>query len=177
MISKIRRPHNVTKSSKQKASQPRVVCIEAGHSHPDVDSIPIARMTAMQLHRYAAYYNWDGGNGPMVRVIRHPKCDLGTALLVFWLSDPCYYFEALSKGDKDALRFAEGKQLIREIIAKVRRGHFKTARISFNPRKYRGSDWTSGDHPPEAIGIPDFMCEPVRAGRSDHRVPRRRTRK
>jgi hypothetical protein len=167
----------MTKSSKPKENRRRVICIDPGHSHPDVDSIPIARMNARQLHKYAANYNWDGGNRPMVRVIRQPKCDLGTALLVFWLSDPRFYFEALSSGDLESAKWVDTKHLMREIIAKVRRGCYKTAGISFDPHKFAGTDWTEGERPPTAIGIPDFMCKPVRAGRCDDRVSAQRKRK
>ena len=158
-----------TKQTKKK-SEPQAVSIEAGRSLPDVDSIPIARMTPAQLHRYAKYYNWDGGTGPMRRVIGHPKCDLGTALMIFWHCDPRYYYECISKGDTASAHEGEGWHLMGEVIAKVRRGHFKTARLAFDPRKDMGCDWTAGPPSLKAIGFPEIMCAPVRPGRRDERI-------
>ncbi|MCK6484076.1 MAG: DUF4274 domain-containing protein [Phycisphaerae bacterium] len=148
----------------------RDAAIDPGHSYPDVDAIPIARMTSRQLHRYADGYNWDGGIGPKLRVIRHPKCDLGTALLIFWRRDPRYYFEALAVRDAEAIEFLETRPLMRELINKVKRGHFRTARTAFDPRRDRGSDWTEGKKSLAAIGMPEFMCAPVRPGRLDSRA-------
>lgn len=133
-------------------------------------------MTARLLHKCVANYNWDGGFGPMRRAIRHPKCDLGTAMMVFWRCDPRFYYEAVCEGDFKSVESGGAWNLVREVISKVRRGHYKTAGLSFNPSNDSGADWTEGKKSPEAIGVPGFMCVPVRPGRKDERIPEHRGR-
>ena len=144
--------------------------IEPGHSTPEVDGIPIKEMTARQLHQYAEWYNWDGPEAPMRRIIRHPECDLGTAIMIFWLCAPHFYYEHTSAGEPLCDEEKGVLSLINEIVSKVRRGHFKRAQISFNPRRFRGYDMVYDEGDPNAIGIPDFMCRRVVAGRPDARL-------
>jgi hypothetical protein len=160
----------MSKESRAKEGRSRNIIIEAGHSHPDVDSIPIARMTPRQLHKYADLYNWDGGTGPLRRIIRHPKCDLGTAMLIFWRCDPRYYYECVKAGDTESISMNETRSLMREVIAKVRQGRFKMARIAFDPRKDDGYNWTTGKGSLKDLGMPEFMCGPVCPGRRDPRI-------
>jgi len=160
----------MAKSRSEKSYSKRGEAVEPGHSHWTVDAIPIPKMTAKQLHKYVADYNWDGGFGPMRRVIRHSKCDLGTAMMVFWRCDPRYYYEALCERDFESIKSGGAWSLVREVIAKVRSGRFRAAGMSYNPRKDCGYDWTEGKKSPEEIGIPAFMCKPVRSGRKDERI-------
>lgn len=106
----------------------------------------------------------------MLRAIRCTQCDLGTALLVYWRCDPRYYYEAMRMGDKDALRYGEGWPVMREVLAKVERGGFKSADCSFNPANDRGTDWTKDKPALKTLGIPEIMCQPVRNGRADSRI-------
>jgi len=49
--------------------------------------------SAEELHQFVLYYNWDDGIDALKKVNSHPKCDRGTALLIYWLSGPavCEY--------------------------------------------------------------------------------------
>lgn len=143
----------------------KCIVIEGGHSHPDVDDIPMPKMTAAQLHRYVEYYNWDGPLAPMWRAIRHPKCDLGTALMIFWLCDPEFSYELLQRGEKIEKYMVGGIKLMRSVQARVCRGQFKRAQISFNPRPFM---MTAGKC--SQLGIPGYMCQPVVKGRKDPRL-------
>src|SRR5437016_3485097 len=46
-----------------------------------------------ELHLFAAIFNCDCGVEELRRVIRHPRCDLGTALMIFWRLGPGWYFQ------------------------------------------------------------------------------------
>lgn len=37
----------------------------------------------LELHLLADRYNWDMGTGALLDIVRHPLCDLGTALMVY----------------------------------------------------------------------------------------------
>jgi hypothetical protein len=143
----------------------KCIVIEAGRSHPDVDGIPMEKMTPRQLHRYVEYYNWDGPQAPMWRVIGHAKCDLGTALMVFWLCEPEFFHELLARGEKLEKYMIGGFKLMRSVMARVRRGQYRRAQFSFNPRRFMLNPGKCME-----LGIPDFMCMPVQKGRMDPRV-------
>jgi hypothetical protein len=66
---------------------------------PDDDAITrhrfdstLRRMGPEELHQFAGNYNCDCGAEGLRRVIRHPHCDRGTALMVFWRLGPGWYF-------------------------------------------------------------------------------------
>jgi hypothetical protein len=123
-----------------------------------------------ELHAYAREFNWDAGCKEMRDVIRHPLCDLGTALLIYWYAGPGYY---LKYADRSEVQDYENDSLalIEEIEQRVKDQQFKTATQPFDPRDHEGTDWTtryddlakglairkkSPFHP-----IPDFMYQAV----------------
>jgi hypothetical protein len=44
----------------------------------------VAGMTAEQLHAFARGYNWDDGFAAPRAVLASPRCERGTALLIYW---------------------------------------------------------------------------------------------
>ncbi len=44
--------------------------------------------TSGELQYLANFYNWDDGFGLPPAIANHPKCDLGTAVTLFWLAGP-----------------------------------------------------------------------------------------
>ncbi len=115
----------------------------------------IAKMDAVGLHRFVEDYNWDDGEKKLFEVIRHPACDLGTALLVYWQSQPGEFTAYLDAPDapKEVRATVE---LLREIEAKVARGGFGSAGIPFDPRDVGGTDLSGDDE-----GVPASMRAPV----------------
>lgn len=61
-----------------------------------VDASRIERFSAelakvespVELHYFALSYNWDSGDEALRAVLDHPRCDLGTATMIYWLSQP-----------------------------------------------------------------------------------------
>ena len=92
-----------------------------------------------ELHIFAGLYNWDGGVEDLQRVARHPLCDLGTALLVYWLGQPGF---DLRYSDRDAVpgHRRETWDLLREIEERVAAGAYRTATQPFNPANDKGED-------------------------------------
>ncbi len=123
-----------------------------------------------ELHAFANEFNWDCGCKEMSDVVRHPLCDLGTALLIYWHAGPSYF---LQYADRSEVRDHEIEQLtlIEEIEQRVNDQQYKTATQPFDPRKDQGTDRTTlyddlakgleirkktPFHP-----IPSFMYQPV----------------
>jgi hypothetical protein len=49
--------------------------------------------TPEELHEFVDRWNWDGGSEPIRRVLAHPLCDRGTALMVYWRLEPIFYLK------------------------------------------------------------------------------------
>jgi hypothetical protein len=92
-----------------------------------------------ELHLFAGLINWDGGVKELTRVIRHPQCDLGTALLVYWLGQPGF---DLQYANRDAVpEHRRGAyDLLREVEERVTQGFYKSATQPFDPANDRGQD-------------------------------------
>src|SRR5438132_13820677 len=88
--------------------------------------------SAEELHHIAARFNWDCGVDYLWRVIRHPRCDAGTALLLFWLGAPSYEYSERAAIDP-LPDHAENLAFLREIQEKYVRGEFPTSKILVDP--------------------------------------------
>jgi hypothetical protein len=94
-----------------------------------------------ELHLYAEDFNWDCGCSDMAKVIDHPLCDLGTALLIYWRGAPRWY---LQYNDRSEVKEYERNtfDLLQEIERKVIAGDFQTRSQPFDPRNDHGNDCT-----------------------------------
>jgi hypothetical protein len=108
----------------------------------------LARMSAEELHEFAEKMNWDGGGADrLMRVLAHPRCDRGTALMISWRTNPVYH--ASKYGDRDGVKskmpsaLAEWDMMryIEQRLAAP--GSFAAARIPFDPRNDFGRDRTN----------------------------------
>jgi hypothetical protein len=109
-----------------------------------------------ELHLFA---NWNG-NGlveEMRRVVEHPLCDLGTALLIYWRGKPGYYLQFADRTDVPSCNL-NAYDLLRDIEDLVARKRFKTSRFNFDPRNDHGHDLTPHSHQlTDGRHIPDWM--------------------
>jgi hypothetical protein len=96
---------------------------------------------AAEIHQFAHHYNWDDGVAALDALTAHPSCDLGTALLLYWSSEPGYAHdrygsldEAVAAKDVNlaAIRFAEG------LAQKIESGGFARGTIRFVPPSVMG---------------------------------------
>ena len=87
--------------------------------------------TPSQLHYLAGIYNWDDGTEVLDWIISSPRCDKGTALLIFWRAEPDYYtkFDNELEADTDK----EIYLLLRKIITNWQSGFYKKERFKFDP--------------------------------------------
>lgn len=120
-----------------------------------------------ELHVFADAYNWDGGLKDVWRVIWHPLCDLGTALLVYWRAQPR---QMLQHPDREALPEyqREDWDLLREIEQRVAAGAFTTAAQPLDLANDNGYDARPKPHMVARLGrdLPAAMYAAVggRAG-------------
>ena len=89
--------------------------------------------TAHELHYFADRWNWDGGVWRMTQLIRHPRCDAGTALLVYWRARP-EYFRAYPERSDVPEHARDGFDLVMEIERRYTAGEYTSRTIPFDPR-------------------------------------------
>jgi len=129
------------------------------------------RMDAFELHEAALQARGRGSEERLLQLARHPRCDLGTALLIYWTGAPHYYLQYAS-GDELVEYKRVGWEVLRAIEDRVERGDFQTAEIWFDPhhdkqtRSVRGVDWTVDDRllrSPQCRSIPPWMVRATSA--------------
>ena len=120
--------------------------------------------TAEELHDFMQNYNWDNGVATVEKVINHPKCDKGTALMCYWLASPAYWlrFDDVSKVSE---YMREDYLFVKMLERKYVNGEFTRSEIAFDPHSDDGTDWIAdSERERKAIlpnKIPQQMFEPV----------------
>jgi hypothetical protein len=117
-------------------------------------------MGAEELHQFAANFNCDCGVEELRRVIRHCRCDLGTALMIFWRLGPGWYFQ-YERPEKVPEYERSTYQLLTEIQGKAVAGVFPRGEIAIDPKQLDGRDLTQ-EHKEEG-GIKRVAAEMFRA--------------
>lgn len=118
--------------------------------YEDVE-LTVALQTTEELHAFVE--EWDGyGNAEpwgAWDIIRNPNLARGTALLLFWLSDPVYRF---SKGD------SPWGQLLVELQERYIAGFYAKDSVAINPREIAVGYWEA---PNLQILIAEVMRQPT----------------
>jgi hypothetical protein len=96
------------------------------------ESARIAALDARGLHRAANRHNWDEGTPALERILAHPACSLGTALLIYWLGGPWWQARWTSPRGSDA---PETWALLRRIEQGIEAGRFGHHGVAYDPRK------------------------------------------
>lgn len=94
-----------------------------------------------ELHHYAANYNWDGGIGGLQDILHHPLCDKGTALMIYALGQPGYFYQRRKLGKPLTQDEQEQFAFLQNIEHQVMENTFLHHNISCNPRNFEGIDW------------------------------------
>lgn len=106
------------------------------------------RPESVALHLEAWRHDWAKGPLRLAWLVKSPACDLGTALMIYWLSAPRFdepYERARAAPEwrREILRF------LRELEPRLLDRDFLSRDILFNPRRdrqiarRRGYDWTA----------------------------------
>lgn len=88
-------------------------------------------LSSEELHYLASIHNWDDDPTVLYWIIKSPKCDMGTAIMIFWLAEPdCYFKYVTAPVEEPDL---EVWQLLQLILEKIRMEGFLVAEQEFVP--------------------------------------------
>lgn len=83
------------------------------------------------LHIYMANYNWDNGLDIPRKIIEKDGCELGTALMIFYLADGVRYLENKEEVKNSGL--TEWSSFIQELYIQIMNNKFVQGEIFFEP--------------------------------------------
>ena len=75
----------------------------------------------------------------MSRVLEHPNCDVGTALLIFWLAGPVFVFRRAAKGKLTERQEKERYQFLKNIQDRIESKGFRSSIIAVDPTDILGT--------------------------------------
>lgn len=102
----------------------------------------LAQATPDEWHQVAWNWNWDSGVEPLRWIVQRPKCDRGTALLIYWYAGPRYFAQYASR--EEVLEYSlEHYDLIMAIERAYLAGFYTRQEIAFDPSDDAGFDWTA----------------------------------
>ncbi len=101
----------------------------------------------------------DQGPEEWRRVLDSPLCDMGTALLIFWLNDPAYHYEFASPEDVPSINRGS-YDLVREIERKYRAGAYPSGVVRFDPTAFDGFSFLDGQALEAVERVPAEMRRP-----------------
>lgn len=115
-----------------------------------------------ELHQFAGNFNSDGGVDVLRKVINHRLCDKGTALMIYFLLRPGYYYRQLEKNKTLMPDQQDAFNLLKEIEEKCQKDCFSASEINFDPHDSRGQDLLKEDSAnPGSRLIPELMKSPT----------------
>jgi len=83
---------------------------------------------ATQLQQAALDHNWDDGLALPTELANHPHCDLGVAMLLFWLAEGTYWY---AKTSRDGEHNQEWRTFCSALAQRITSGHYKLGESSF----------------------------------------------
>ena len=119
--------------------------IEFSFNNEDEDFLPdfkdFEKLNSTDQYYLAENYNWDDGVEVLKWIIESEKCDKGTASLIFWTSEPDFYFEKsvneISDYEKDTFL------LLKRIVEKFNKKEFRKSNLKYNPaEREKRIDWS-----------------------------------
>lgn len=97
-------------------------------------------LNSAEQYYLAENYNWDDGIIVLDWIIDSPKCDKGTASLIFWKAEPDFYFDYTAETIEDYEKPVWN--LLQKIVKKFNQNGFLKSRLKFDPKAegYK-TDW------------------------------------
>lgn len=110
-----------------------------------------------ELHQFAANFNRDCGHDALFSVLRHPLCDKGTALLIYFYATPAYFYRHRQQGIPFRVDEVKTFMFLLAIERLVEMGWFKSNLIKVDPANIHGRNHLEKNG---ANLIPAFMKQP-----------------
>lgn len=92
------------------------------------------------------------------RVLDHPLCDQGAALLIFWRNSPVYMYGEAPAGGWEWCQ--ENYDLVREIAERYVAGGYPFAMVRFDPAAFKNFSFLDGHKPELLARVPADMLRP-----------------
>ncbi|HEX4410907.1 MAG TPA: DUF4274 domain-containing protein [Xanthobacteraceae bacterium] len=83
-------------------------------------------------HIAAKNWNWDYSHAPLLWIIRQKNCDIATALEIFFLADPSYYFRWVNDRSSVPTNNLEMFDFLAELRRRLAQGFYKRSEIAFD---------------------------------------------
>lgn len=90
-------------------------------------------LDAFELHLRAERWSFDDGARPLVAIVKHEACDLGTALSIYWRCLPRRYLAYRTKKEVPAHE-RDVWDLVRAIEERAEQGGWRSRLVPFDPR-------------------------------------------
>ena len=136
--------------------------IEFSFNNEDENYLPdfklFEKLNSTDQYYLAENYNWDDGVEILKWIIDSEKCDKGTASLIFWTSEPDYYFE---KSESEIPDYEKDTfLLLKKIVEKFNKKEFKKSNLKYNPiNRENRIDWTKQN---SEWKIPEELKKPTK---------------
>ncbi len=136
--------------------------IEFSCNNDDENYLPdiklFEKLNSTDQYYLAENYNWDDGIEVLRWIIESKKCDKGTASLIFWTSEPDYYFE---KSENEISHYEiDTFLLLKRIVEKFNNKEFKKSNLKYNPiDREKRIDWTKQN---SEWNIPEELKKPIK---------------
>ena len=116
------------------------------------------KLNSTDQYYLAQHYNWDDGIEVLKWIIESRKCDKGTASLIFWASEPDWYFEKFENEipgyEKDTFL------LLKRIVEKFNKKEFRKSNLKYDPTdRVNRIDWSKQN---AEWNIPDEIKRPTK---------------
>lgn len=101
--------------------------------------------SAEELHIFAGNFNWDCGWHELAVVLQNPRCDYGTALMVYWLGQPDYFYRKIEMAKPLSPDEQETWQRLKWLEERLLSCAYKDRQIAFDPASVVGRPVTGED--------------------------------
>lgn len=110
-----------------------------------------------EIHCFTCHYNADRGLKPLIRLMKHPSCDAGTALRLFWINDPVYFSDYSTISECPYEEEQDAMRLLRTIKLRFKKNDFQSKKMYFDPEPWIQED----DVDLEVLQLPEAMLQAV----------------
>ncbi|QDT18463.1 DUF4274 domain-containing protein [Gimesia chilikensis] len=89
--------------------------------------------------------------------MKHPSCDAGTALRLFWINDPVYFSDYSTISECPYEEEQDAMRLLRTIKLRFKKNDFQSKKMYFDPEPWIQED----DVDLEVLQLPAAMLQAV----------------
>ncbi len=111
----------------------------------------------LEIHCFTCNYNAERGMAPLIKLMKNPSCDAGTALRLYWINDPYYCSAYKTISECPYSEVQDSMRLLRTIKHRFENEGFTSRKIPFDPAPWL----TDGERSADMLGLPEVMLSAV----------------